>query len=125
RGGRVGLELVFGQVSSGALNDLERNTKQSYAMIAFYGMSPVIGNLSYYDSSGQDMMFNKPYSEQTALHIDQEVKKLIDECYEVARAILIEHKDGHIRLAEMLLEREVIFTEDLVEIFGQRPVAEK
>ncbi|MEG3047585.1 MAG: ATP-dependent zinc metalloprotease FtsH [Mucinivorans sp.] len=124
-GGRVAEELVFGQVSSGALNDLERTTKQSYAMIAFYGMSPVIGNLSYYDSSGQDMMFNKPYSEQTALHIDQEVKKLIDECYEVARAILIEHKDGHIRLAEMLLEREVIFTEDLVEIFGQRPVAEK
>ncbi|MEG0162691.1 MAG: AAA family ATPase, partial [Mucinivorans sp.] len=124
-GGRVAEELVFGQVSSGALNDLERTTKQAYAMIAFYGMSPVIGNLSYYDSSGQDMMFNKPYSEQTALHIDQEVKKLIDECYEVARAILIEHKDGHIRLAEMLLEREVIFTEDLVEIFGQRPVAEK
>ncbi|MEF9949860.1 MAG: ATP-dependent zinc metalloprotease FtsH [Mucinivorans sp.] len=122
-GGRAAEEIVFGQVSSGALNDLERSTKQAYAMIAFYGMSPVIGNLSYYDSSGQDMMFNKPYSEQTALHIDQEVKKLIDECYEVARKILQEHSDGHARLAEMLLDREVIFTEDLVEIFGARVTA--
>lgn len=120
-GGRAAEEVIFGQVSSGALNDLERTTKQAYAMIAFYGMSPVIGNLSYYDSSGSDMTFNKPYSEQTALQIDLEVKKLIDECYDTARRILIEHKDGHTRLAEMLLEREVIFTEDLVEIFGPRP----
>lgn len=122
-GGRAAEELVFGQVSSGALNDLERTTKQAYAMTAFYGMSPVIGNLSYYDSSGSDMTFNKPYSEETALNIDKEVKKLIDECYELAKRILVEHREGHSRLAEMLLEREVIFTEDLVEIFGPRPVS--
>lgn len=119
-GGRAAEELIFNEVSSGALNDLERSTKQAYAMTAFYGMSPVIGNLSYYDSSGQDMSFNKPYSEQTALNIDIEVKRLIDECYGIARKILEEHKEGHARLAEMLLEREVIFTEDLVEIFGPR-----
>lgn len=122
-GGRAAEELTFGQVSSGALNDLERSTKQAYAMTAFYGMSPVIGNLSYYDSSGSDMTFNKPYSEETALNIDKEVKKLIDECYELAKKILTEHREGHTRLAEMLLEREVIFTEDLVEIFGPRPVS--
>lgn len=122
-GGRAAEELTFGQVSSGALNDLERTTKQAYAMTAFYGMSPEIGNLSYYDSSGNDMTFNKPYSEQTALKIDSEVKKLIDECYEMAKKILSENKENHARLAELLLEREVIFTEDLVEIFGPRKVA--
>lgn len=119
-GGRASEELTFGQVSSGALNDLERTTKQAYAMVAFYGMSDKIGNRSYFDSSGNEMNFSKPYSEQTAQEIDTEVKALIDECYGMASQILRDNRDGLTRLAEMLLEREVIFTEDLETIFGKR-----
>lgn len=122
-GGRASEELTFGQVSSGALNDLERTTKQAYAMIAYYGMSDKIGNLSYFDSSGQsEMMIGKPYSEQTAIAIDQEVKALIDECYAIAKQVLSEQQEGLAKLAEMLLEREVIFSEDLEGIFGKRAV---
>lgn len=123
-GGRASEEIVFTQVSSGALNDLERTTKQAYAMIAFYGMSDKIGNRSYFDSAGSEMTFSKPYSEQTAQEIDAEVKVLIDECYVMARNILVEHREGLNRLAEMLLEREVIFAEDLETIFGKRPAQE-
>lgn len=123
-GGRASEEIVFTQVSSGALNDLERTTKQAYAMIAFYGMSEKIGNRSYFDSAGSEMTFSKPYSEQTAQEIDNEVKVLIDECYVMARNILVEHREGLNRLAEMLLEREVIFAEDLETIFGKRPTEE-
>lgn len=120
-GGRASEELTFAQVSSGALNDLERTTKMAYAMIAYYGMSDKIGNVSYFDSSGQgEMSFSKPYSEKTAQEIDNEVKSLIDECYLMAKEILIKHKDGLNQLAEQLLEREVIFTEDLEVIFGKR-----
>lgn len=120
-GGRASEELTFGMVSSGALNDLERTTKQAYAMVAFYGMSDKIGNRSYYDSSGNEMTFSKPYSEQTAQEIDSEVKVLIDACYAMATQILRDQREGLTRLAEMLLEREVIFTEDLEAIFGPRP----
>lgn len=122
-GGRAAEELALGEISSGALNDLERTTKQAYAMIAFYGMSNEIGNLSYYDSTGGDMTFSKPYSEETARKIDLEVKRLVDECYGRAKAILTDNAEGHRRLAELLLEREVIFSEDLVAIFGERPTA--
>lgn len=120
--GRASEELTFGQVSSGALNDLERTTKQAYAMIAYYGMSEKIGNLSFYDSSGQnEMMLSKPYSDQTAQAIDNEVKILVDDCYKIAMQTLRDHQGGLQKLAELLLEREVIFTEDLEKIFGERP----
>ncbi|MBQ4278993.1 MAG: ATP-dependent zinc metalloprotease FtsH [Rikenellaceae bacterium] len=121
-GGRVSEELNFGRISTGALNDLERVTKMAYAMVAYYGMSDKVGNMSYYDSSGQsDMAFTKPYSEQTARQIDAEVKAIIAEAYAMAREVLVTHTEGLHKLAEMLLEREVIFAEDLERIFGPRP----
>lgn len=120
-GGRASEELTFGEISSGALNDLERTTKQAYAMVAYYGMSGAVGNRSFYDSTGQsEMMIGKPYSEQTAQLIDKEVDALIGECYALARKILAENREGLRKLAELLLEREVIFTEDLERIFGKR-----
>lgn len=119
-GGRASEEVTFGEVSSGALNDLERTTKQAYAMIAYYGMSDSLANISYYDSTASDMTFSKPYSEQTAQEIDRQVKVLIDQCYALAIDTLRSHQDGLNRLAELLLEREVIFAEDLEEIFGKR-----
>ncbi len=121
-GGRASEELTFGEVSSGALNDLERATKQAYAMVAYYGMSDAVGNRSYFDSSGQSELFaSKPYSEQMAELIDSEVKSFIDTSYQRAKDILAEHKEGLQKVAELLLEKEVIFTEDLVDIYGARP----
>ena len=120
-GGRASEEMTFGHLSTGALNDLERVTKQAYAMVAYYGMSDKIGTISYYDSTGQsDMSFTKPYSERTAQEIDDEVKRMIDEAYTMARKVLSEHKDGLKELAELLLAREVVFTEDVERIFGKR-----
>jgi len=119
--GRAAEELTFGSVSTGALNDLERVTKQAYAMVSFFGMSEKVGKLSFYDSSGQnDYPFSKPYSEKTAELIDSEAKKIIDEAYERAKDILIQHKDGHHEISEMLLEKEVLFAEDLERVFGPR-----
>jgi len=121
-GGRAAEHLVFGTISSGAQNDLEKITKQAYAMISIFGMSDKVGNVSFYDSTGQsDYGFTKPYSEKTAELIDSEAKALIDSQYERALRILSEHKEGHQQLANKLLEREVIFGEDLEEIFGKRP----
>ncbi|MFO7828484.1 MAG: ATP-dependent zinc metalloprotease FtsH [Bacteroidales bacterium] len=121
-GGRVSEELMFGKVSTGAMNDLEKITKQAYAMIAYFGMSKKVGHVSFYDSTGQsEMSFTKPYSEKTAELIDQEVKDLIEEAYVRAFEILKKHKEGLKELAEQLLEKEVIFTEDLEKIFGKRP----
>ena len=121
-GGRVSEELMFGKISTGAMNDLEKITKQSYAMIAYFGMSEKVGHVSFYDSSGQtDMTFTKPYSEKTAELIDNEVKDLIEEAYKRSFEILKKHKDGLTQLAEILLEKEVIFAEDLERIFGKRP----
>ncbi|WP_419501703.1 ATP-dependent zinc metalloprotease FtsH [Alistipes putredinis] len=120
-GGRVSEQLTFGQVSTGALNDLERVTKQAYAMVAYYGMSENVGTLSYYDSTGQsDMAFTKPYSEQTAQQIDTEAKRVIEQAYKMAEQVLREHADGLKELAELLLSREVVFTEDVERIFGKR-----
>lgn len=120
-GGRAAEEVTFGKISTGALNDLERITKQAYAMIAYFGMGKAVGNISYYDSSGQnEFAFSKPYSEKTAEQIDKEVKEIIDRAYENAKKILIENIEGHTKLAELLLEREVIFSEDLEHIFGPR-----
>ena len=119
--GRVSEQLTFGEISTGALNDLERVTKQAYAMVAYYGMSSDVGTLSYYDSTGQsDMSFTKPYSEQTAQRIDAEAKRLIAEAYAMAEKVIKEHAAGLKELAELLLSREVVFTEDVERIFGKR-----
>ena len=120
-GGRAAEEIVFKRISSGALNDLERVTKTAYSMVSYLGMSDKVGNISFYDSSGGEYAFTKPYSESTAVIIDQEVKLLIDEQYQRAMKILRENSDKHHKLAERLLQKEVIFMEDLVDIFGVRP----
>jgi ATP-dependent metalloprotease FtsH len=120
-GGRAAEEINFTKISTGALNDLERVTKTAYAMISYYGMSPKVGNLSFYDSSGQtDFTFSKPYSDQTAELIDQEAKAMVEKQYERAKKILSENKDGLTQLAKILLEKEVIFSEDVEKIFGPR-----
>lgn len=121
-GGRASEEVVFGKISTGALNDLERITKQAYAMVMYYGLNDKIGNLSYYDSSGQsEYSFTKPYSETTAKLIDEEVHKMIDIAYQRAKEILISHKEQLAQLAQQLLDKEVIYREDLVNVFGERP----
>lgn len=121
-GGRAAEQVIFGQISTGALSDLEKVTKQAFAMVTYYGLNEAIGNLSYYDSTGQqDYSLTKPYSEKTAEVIDAEVSKLIEEAYQEAVKILTEHQDGLSQLANRLVEREVIFGEDLEEIFGKRP----
>lgn len=119
--GRASEEIMLGRISTGALNDLERVTKHAYAMISFFGMSDKIGNMSYYDSSGQNEYgFTKPYSEKTAEMMDEEAKRLVEESYLRAKEILSNNKDGLIKLAEQLLDKEVIFSEDLELIFGKR-----
>lgn len=121
-GGRAAEEIIFNKVSTGALNDLEKVTKQAYAMVVFYGLNKKIGNMSYYDSTGNsEYAFNKPYSEKTAEIIDVEVKAILDSAYQRAKTILIENKDKLVKLANLLLEKEVIFREDLEKIFGKRP----
>ncbi|MBP7102549.1 MAG: ATP-dependent zinc metalloprotease FtsH [Bacteroidales bacterium] len=125
-GGRASEEVVFGKISTGALNDLERITKQAYAMVMYYGLNDKIGNLSYYDSSGQsEYSFSKPYSETTAKLIDEEVHKMIDIAYQRAKEILITHKEQLAQLAQQLLDKEVIYREDLVHVFGERPFDSK
>ncbi len=120
-GGRVSEQLNFGHLSTGALNDLEKVTRQAYAMVAYYGMSEEVGNLSFFDSTGQsDMAFTKPYSELTAQRIDAEARKLVDKAYAMAVEVLKNHAEGMKELAELLLEREVVFTEDVERIFGKR-----
>ena len=120
RGGRAAVEFFLGKITTGASNDLERVTKQAYAMVVYFGMSEKLPNLNYYDSSGQDWGFTKPYSEETSRMIDQEVQRIITEQYERAKRILSDHAEGHNKLAQVLLEREVIYTEDVEHIFGKR-----
>ena len=119
-GGRAAEELVLGKISTGASNDLERVTKQAYAMVVYFGMSDKLPNLNYYDSTGQDWGFTKPYSEETAKLIDTEVQKIINEQYDRAKRILSENKEGHSKLAQVLLDREVIYSEDVEHICGKR-----
>lgn len=124
-GGRAAEEVVFGAISTGALSDLEKITKQAYAMVSIYGLNDKIGNISFYDSTGgQDYTFNKPYSEKTAEIIDEEVKKMIDLAYERTKKLLHDNKTKLDLLAKRLLEKEVLFKEDLEEIFGKRPFDE-
>ena len=121
-GGRAAEQVIFGRVSTGALNDLEKVTKQAFAMVAYFGFSKAIGNISFYDSTGQqDYAFNKPFSEKTNEIIDTEVKSIVEQSYERAIKILTENKEGLEKLAIKLLEKEVIFGEDLEHIFGKRP----
>ena len=121
-GGRAAEQVVFGQISTGALSDLEKVTKQAFAMVTYYGLDDEIGNISYYDSTGQqDYSLTKPYSEKTAETIDREVSKMVEKAYQEAIGILTEHREGLAQLANKLIEEEVIFGEDLERIFGKRP----
>ena len=120
-GGRAAEELFLNQTSTGALNDLEKVNKQAYAMVAYYGMSETLKNICYYDSTGQQAYFNNPYSEHTAQLIDEEVKRMINEQMKRAKDILEEHKEGHHAMAELLIEKEVITSEDVEQILGPRP----
>ncbi|MBO7301970.1 MAG: ATP-dependent zinc metalloprotease FtsH [Bacteroidaceae bacterium] len=122
-GGRAAEETVVGHISTGAMNDLERVTKQAYAMVAYAGMSEKLSNLCYYNNN--EYSFNRPYSEKTAEAIDSEVHSMIKEQYERAKELLREHKEGHAALAKILIEKEVIFAEDVEAIFGKRPWASR
>ena len=124
-GGRAAEQVVFGKISTGALSDLEKVTKQAFAMVTYYGLDEEVGNLSYYDSTGQqDYSFTKPYSEKTAETIDKQVRKLVEQAYQEALDILSNHKDGLSQLAQQLIDKEVIFSDDLETIFGKRPWGE-
>jgi cell division protease FtsH len=121
-GGRAAEQVIFGKISTGALSDLEKVTKQARAMVTIYGLSQKVGNLTYYDSSGQsEYGFTKPYSEQTAELIDKEISNIIEEQYNRAVKLLEENKDKLTQLAEVLLDKEVIFKDNLEKIFGKRP----
>jgi len=120
--GRASEEIFFNKVSTGALNDLEKVTKQSFAIVVYFGLNKEIGNISYYDSTGQtEFSFQKPYSEKTAEIIDREVREIVESAYKRAKKIILDNKEKLERLANLLLEREVIFREDLEHIFGKRP----
>lgn len=124
--GRASEELTFGEISTGALNDLERATKKAFAMVAYYGLNKTIGNLSYYDSTGQsDMGITKPFSEKTAQTIDEEVHSMLESAYQRAKTLLEENREKLDQLAKLLVEREVIFREDLENIYGKRPFEEE
>ena len=122
-GGRAAEDLFLGRISTGAMNDLERVTKQAYGMTAYLGMSEKLPNLCYY--SNEEYSFSRPYSEKTAELIDEEVKQMVNEQYERAKKILSENKEGHNRLAQLLIDKEVIFAEDVEHIFGPRPWASR
>ncbi len=120
--GRAAEEIVFGKISTGALNDLERATKMAFSLVAYYGMSPELGNISYYDSTGQsDFNFTKPFSEKTNESIDSEVRRMVEEAYKRAKEIIIESREKLDQLADILYKREVIFREDVEKIYGERP----
>jgi len=124
-GGRAAEEMFIGSISSGAANDLERVTKMAYAMVVYYGMSERLPNICYYDSTGQDMGFSKPYSDERARIIDEEVSAMIAQQYKRAKELLQQYSEGHGQLSQRLEDKEVIFTEDVEEIFGERPWASR
>ena len=125
-GGRAAEKVIFDEISTGALSDLEKVTKQARAMVTVYGLNEKIGNLTYYDSSGQsEYGFTKPYSEQTSELIDKEISNIIEEQYQRAIKLLEKNKDKLTELAEVLLEKEVIFKDNLEKIFGERPFGKK
>jgi len=120
-GGRAAEEIIFGKITTGAQNDLERITKLAYSMVTIYGMNEKLGNISYYDSKGNEYQFNKPYSEQTAREIDEEVRKIIAQAYARTKALLLDKKKALVTLAEALLSKEVLFQNDLEALVGPRP----
>ena len=120
-GGRASEDIIFGKVSTGALSDLERITKLAYSMVTMYGMNDKIGNISFYDSKQSEYAFNKPYSEETAKHIDDEVRKIVSLAYDRTKALLTEHKDALEILAKELLSKEILYQNDLVRLIGKRP----
>ena len=120
-GGRAAEDLVFGKISTGALSDLERITKMAYGIVTIYGMNDKIGNVSFYDSKQSDYAFTKPYSEATAKIIDEEVKNIIDKSYERTKELLMEKKDELEKVAQELLDKEIIFQTDLERLIGKRP----
>ena len=125
-GGRAAEEIFFGILDTGALSDLEQATRRAYAMVTYFGMSDKLKNISYYDSTGQsEFGFTKPYSEATAQLIDREVQRIIDEQYERAKQILLQYKDGHNEVAQILIDKEVLFAEDLEQVFGKRQWASR
>ncbi|MBR4738394.1 MAG: AAA family ATPase, partial [Bacteroidales bacterium] len=120
--GRASEEIVYGKISTGALNDIERATKMAQALVTYYGMSPEVGNISFYDSTGQsEYSFAKPFSEKTAETIDREVRRMVEEAYAKAKELLLSHREQLDELAAQLYEREVLFREDLERIYGPRP----
>ncbi len=123
-GGRAAEEIVFGKITTGALSDLERITKSAYGMVTIYGMSEKLGNISYYDSKQADMTFNKPYSEETAREIDQEVRKIIEDAYQRTLELLRGKRDELEIIAQELLTKEVLFQNDLERLIGKRPFTE-
>ena len=118
-GGRIAEEVNYGTLGAGALSDLERATKMTYAMVAFYGMSKKVGPISYYDAAGTRDTFTKPYSEQTAIEIDNEVRRILEEAYNRARQIIEENNDKIQQMADLLLEKETIYAEDIEPILGK------
>ncbi|HRJ31236.1 MAG TPA: ATP-dependent zinc metalloprotease FtsH [Cyclobacteriaceae bacterium] len=120
-GGRAAEDITFGKISTGALSDLERITKMAYSMVTIYGMNPEIGNMSFYDSKASDYAFQKPYSDNTAQRIDEEVKKIIDECYKRTKDLLSHHREHLEVIAKELLEKEILFQADLERLIGKRP----
>ena len=124
--GRAAEEIVFGKISTGALNDIERATKMAQALVTYYGMSPEVGNISFYDSTGQsDYGITKPFSEKTAETIDREVRRIVEEAYSKAKELLLSHRAQLDELASQLYEKEVLFREDLERIYGPRPWEEQ
>jgi cell division protease FtsH len=123
-GGRASEDIFFGKISTGAQNDLQQITRMAYAMVTVYGMNEKLGNISFYDPQ-QDQMFTKPYSDETAKMIDEEVRKLIDVAYERTKALLDEKREQVESLAEALLEKEVLFQSDVETLIGKRPYEEK
>lgn len=120
-GGRAAEEVIFGKISTGAQNDLERITKLAYSMVTIYGMNEKLGNISFYDSQQPDYAFNKPYSEATAETIDEEVRKLIGQAYEHTKELLTERRNELEVVAKVLLDKEIIFQADLERLIGKRP----
>jgi cell division protease FtsH len=118
-GGRIAEQMLLDVTSTGAINDLERTTKTAYAMVAYYGMSPKVGNISFYDATGQRDMFTKPFSEQTAVTIDEEVRRIVEEAVALTREIIEAERENIERLADLLLEKETIFSEDVESILGK------
>ena len=118
-GGRISEQMLMDITSTGAINDLERTSKMAYAMVAYYGMSPAVGNISFYDSTGQRDMFTKPFSEKTAELIDSEVRRLVDEAVALTRQIIDAERENIERMADLLISKETIFTEDIEAILGK------